>query len=371
MRRYPAAMATSLVLVPSTGLAQQPADTNADPIVVTAPSDRFDEVFIGLTTSIDVSEKKSEANASVSGYTASDNGDPSRIEQNALMWKVGIALPIGGTDDVIKDPTLDRLANGLKLSAGLTLMSSASSLENYSDDTYAKLGVRALAACDRRAGGDAEKKRECDEMRRLPIVSPSFIRKHLPMAMIAANRAAGIPFYTIGVKGSVAFKEYEAVDPVDLGTNEDFKTAYSTTLTGVFYPADGVSAIKAEVEYADALEELDETIICKTPIGDPAVDCKSGFSALPEREESLVLRGEYRRFFPVNGVATGVGIAPLVSFDALSNDLGVEVPVYAVLGGESPIAPGLKFGYTKDGSEPSDANEEFTVSLFLKTSFSF
>lgn len=371
MRHISTAIVTSLVLLPTTALAQQPANTNPDPIVVTAPSDRFDELFIGLTTSIDVSEKKSEANLSVSGYVAGDQGDQSRIEQSALIWKAGVEVPIGGTDDLVKDPTLDRLANGLKLSAGVTLMNSASSLQNYSEDTYAKVGVRALAACDRNAGSDVEKKRECDVMRRLPIVSPGFIRKHLPMAMLAANRAAGIPFYTIGIKGSVAFKEYEAINSVDLSTDDDIKTAYSAALTGVYYPVDGVSAIKIELEYADALEELDETIVCKAPLADPAVDCKSGFAALPEREESLVLRSEYRRFFPIDGIATGLGIAPLVSFDTINNDWGVELPIYAVLGGESPIAPGIKLGYTKDSNEASDEDEEFTVSLFLKTSFSF
>lgn len=335
-----------------------------------APSDRFDTAHSGISTSIDISEKKSEASASIAGWFAKNTvNDGTKFEQKAFVWKLGVDVPVGGSDDLFKDSTLDALSDGVKISGGITFAQYRNDLGNLTSPNYRKLLAEAQSVCEASAVGDADKTISCGEDARRG--SEDFVRAHLHNADLRLARALNTSFYTIGVKGSVGFDKYDYVSAGTLSEHKDSRSSYALALTGVYFPADAVSAWKLEAEYAKAYTSIDKQIVCKTIVVTPQADCTYASPTGPDSEESLTVRGEYRRFFPLADGKSGIGVAPMASVDTLSSNIGFELPVYYTIGRDAPVSPGIKLGYTKERDATGKSEEELTLSLFIKTSFGF
>ncbi|MDH2131336.1 hypothetical protein N5J77_09405 [Sphingobium yanoikuyae] len=332
-----------------------------------APSDRFDTITSNIATSLDVSEEKSEASASIGGSLAV-TGDAQTV-QDAVLWKLGVDVPIGGGDDLFKDSTLDALANSLKFTAGLSFSHYRNDPKKLESEAYSKLLQEAFEKCFKKASTSKTLQQEC--ALGLRTRSEDFIHIHLPDADLRLARALYSGFYTIGFKGSVGFKELDYVQPGSIDEKTAKRTEYSAALSAAYYPSDAVSTWRLEAEYAHAYETEDKAVVCKPVVTDPTNDCVYSAPGEPKQKDSLIGRFEYRRFFPVGTDNAGVGIAPTGSYDALSGDVGAELPVYFVIANESVISPGIKFAYTRDASKTASEDEEFTVSLFLKASFDY
>lgn len=358
MKRMIKAGLTGLVLsaMPAAALAQ------SDPSPPPAASQRSDDPLSGISLSLDVAEEESKGSVSIAGYfikpTLNEMSTPGR--RTAIGWKLGVEVPIGGSDDVLESATLDKLGDGTKLSGSITFMSYSTDPLRVDSGPFGDLMEHAKKRCEadaKRAGTDPS---ACKYIGN----SPDYIRKHDPSSVLAMNRVLYGGFWTAGLKGSVSLKRYSWVSAGTLDKNTASPSGYSATLYGVYYPSDAVSAWKMEAEYSSAPKQTDPEIICKAVIANPNTDCVSAPANAPTREDALVFRGEYRRFFPFGGGKGGIGVALTGSVDVLTGDYGIEVPVYLSIPGTSAIAPGLKFGY-------ASKDDEFGVSLFIKTSFSF
>ena len=352
-------LATSLVAavltLPDCAIAQ------TAPVQPPAASGRGDDPLSGISFSLDVSEEESKAGASIAGFftkpTPDDRTNPGR--RTSLGWKLGIDVPIGGTDDLLDRATLDKLGQGTKLSGAITFLSYKSDPAKLGSPEFIALMDRAAQVCRDKAKTDQERA-GCAYYG----PSPSFVLKHLPSGQLAMQRALFSGYWSGGLKGSASFKRYDWVSAGTLAKNNSKPTAYSAAAWVVYYPSDAVSAFKIEGEYASAPEQADEEIICKTVVVTPKDDCVKAAPSVPTREESLVVRGEYRRYFPFSSGKGGIGAALTGSVDTLSGDYGVELPIYLTLPQTTDVLPGIKFGY-------SSKKDDFTVSLFLKTSFGF
>ncbi|ATW03818.1 hypothetical protein [Sphingorhabdus sp. YGSMI21] len=326
-----------------------------------APSDRFDTITRGVSTSIDISEKEAKASASIGGVlTADRDTGGSDQKQDAFFWKLGLDAPVGGTTDLL-DPKLDVLDNQVSLTGSLTWKRFSSSLSDLTDPRFQAYVRAAIEACEE------QKKKDCEAHRRVP--ASVFVQDHLPEVHRRLSSAIYDPFYAVSVKGSVGVKEFDYILPGAFTDEDDTKISYSLAIAGVIYPSDTVSAWKLEAEYGNAFEAAEEGIVCRTVVTDPAEDCKSAAPSGPTSKETLVVRAEYRRFFMLSDVNKGIGIAPTGSVDFLSGDFGLEFPIFYKVGSKSPVLPGIKLGYTKDASKPNNKDEDFTVAFFIKTSF--
>lgn len=337
------------------------ASAQSTPTQPPAASGRGDDPLSGISFSLDVSEEESKSGASISGFFAKpipeERSNPGR--RTSLGWKLAIDVPIGGTDDLLDRATLDKLGQGTKLSGAITFLSYKSDPGKLGSPEFIALMDRAAQACRDKAESEQERT-GCAYYG----PSPSFVLKHLPSAQLAMQRALFSGYWSGGLKGSASFKRYDWVSAGTLAKNSSKPTGYSATAWAVYYPSDAVSAWKIETEYASAPEQMDEVIICKTVVVTPNLDCVKAAPSAPTRKDSLVVRGEYRRYFPFSSGKGGIGAALTGSLDTLSGDYGFELPVYFTLSQTTDVLPGIKLGY-------SSKKDDFTVSLFIKTSFGF
>ena len=340
-----------------------PVAANAQTVPTQPPaaSGRSDDPLSGVSFSLDVSEEESKAGVSIAGFftkpTPAERSSPG--QRTSIGWKLDIDVPIGGTDDLLDRATLDKLGQGTKLSGAITFLSYRSDPSRLRSPEFINLMDRAAQACHDKAESDPERA-VCAYVG----PSPSFVLKYIPSARLAMQRALFSGYWSGGLKGSASFKRYDWISAGSLAKNSSKPTGYSATAWLVYYPSDAASAFKLESEYSNAPEQADEEVICKTVVFTPKDDCVNGAPSAPTRKESLVVRGEYRRYFPFSNGKGGVGAALTGSFDTLNGDYGFELPVYLTLPNTTDVLPGIKFGY-------SSKKDDFTISLFLKTSFGF
>ena len=334
------------------------AQTMADP--PPAPSQRSDDPFQGISVSLDVAEKKSEASLSLAGYFKKpDLAEMSTLTtRNSLGWKVGVEVPIGGGDNILNEATLDKLGNGTKFSASITLLSYSVGPSRLGSPEFIKLMRSAKAACQ--SNPKTKESADCDYLG----PDPDYIIEHTPDRRLAMNRILYKGYWSGGLKGSISLKTYKWVSVGTLDENKSKPSGYSGTLWLAYYPSDAVSAIKLEGEYSSAPEQAGAEVACKTIVVTPKADCVFSPVSGPIRKDAFVLRGEYRRYFHFGGGKGGIGAALTGSVDTLSGDYGFEFPVYLALPQTQSILPGVKIGY-------SSKKDDVTVSLFLKTAFSF
>ncbi len=324
-------------------------------------SQRADDPFVGISYSVDVSDEDSEASVSVSGYFARPmpSGDGTAAARTDISWKVGVEIPVGGSDNVLDRATLDKLGDGTKLSASLNFLHFQNDPSRLGSPDFLELMRVAAEECRKNAKTEAE-------LTACTPVGPSesYILKHTLWARLAMNRALYSGYWSAGMKGAVSLKRYNWVDQGTLAENKASPSGYSATVWGVYYPSDAVSAWKLEGEYSSALDQADPEVICKTVIVTPKDDCVKAAPSGPVRKDALVIRGEYRRYVPFRSGKGGIGAAITGSVDTLTGDYGIELPVYLTIPGVEAVTPGVKVGY-------SSKEDDVTVALFIKTSFSF
>jgi hypothetical protein len=356
-----AAVIGSVCLLPTVVFGQA-ADQDRRP---TNSGFATDDPFRGASSSIEIStdEKKAKAEFGYAGYLAGRGSpSPSGGRRLDISWNVGLSLPIGGKSDIIDKGTLEKLGDGTKFSGGLTLLNATSSPDSIYEDSVTRLMIQA---CRAEAGNDPEKNKECDSWKSQRN-REGYLRDHAPWLGLQLNRALYGSFWTLEAEGAVSLARYKYVDVSTLEDRKQSINGYSATAIFAFYPRDAVSKFKVEAEYSSAGKSVDATIVCKTVVVSPADDCKFGAANSPERDNALVIRSGYARYFPFRTGDAGIGLELTGSKDLLSDDWAVQLPIYVTIPGISDVSPGMKASY---GSE--DGANDFTVNIFIKSTFSF
>ena len=338
-----------------------PAKAQVAPTPPPTASRSSDDFLKGITFSLDVSEGESKAGVALSGTFAKPSlaniSEPG--QRTSLSWKVGIEVPVGGSDDLLDRATLGKLSNGTKISASLDFLHYTSDPRRLGEQPFMALMADAADACRKAAKTDAEK---------VPCAyygpSPDFVLQYMPGARLKIHRALFAPYWKAGVKTSIAFNKIDWITPGAFTQNSSKPVGYSATVWVVQFEGNAVGAWKLEGEYSSGPKKADSQVVCRTVVVNPVNDCAFASPAAPVRKDALVARGEYRRFFPFANGKGGIGAAVTVSVDALSRDVGVEVPVFLTHPLIANIAPGLKLGYTTK-------EDDFTISFFIKTTFGY
>lgn len=353
---------TAAVLAVGTGVNAAAQTGPAVPASPPVASGRDDDPTQGVSFALDIADDEAKAQIAVSGYLTSPRSSPEPGQARTdWMWKLAVSTPVSGSEDnLLEQATLDKLGNGTKISGQISLLNYRFERDRLGSKAFLDLMDRAAAKCIENAKGDTAKVQSCKDA----FPAENFVLTHTPSARLAMNRSLYSGFFAAGLKGSVSFDRFDFVTPGTLAENTSKQTGYSATLWGTYYPSDGVSAWKVEAEYSDAAEGADEEIICKAVVVVPNDDCTKAAPVGPTRKEALVLRGEYRRYFPFGSGKGGIGASLTGSVDTLSGDYGFELPVYFTIPGVDAVAPGIKVGY-------ASKEKDWTVGLFIKTAFSF
>lgn len=110
------------------------------------------------------------------------------------------------------------------------------------------------------------------------------------------------------------------------------------------------SALTLRGRYQDSFKAVDAVTVCPPfPVGATSVQCTTGAFAIPKQSEKVLLGAEYRFW---GGSGKGLvgrwAVAPSITFDALSDDYEIDVPVFLVGNADGKLTGGIRFGYSND-----------------------
>lgn len=283
------------------------AEAAASPVA--APPGRLDGLLDGLGLELEINNDKPETTVSWGRKLRpcfSSTGLPgSDLTFRQISLTSALTLPIGGKDDLVDPQTLDKLSNGPSLSFGVSRFSYTS---------------RA-----------------------------------------AATGIESDPGLQFGAEATLGFNRFDHRAPTTLEELSDDKFQYGAKAFVAIYPNSLQEAFSVSLEYQSAWEAQDDTILCKPVIVTPADDCVSAAPGGPERTDGLLLGAEYRRAFDTGWSFGDLAVSPLVTYDLLNDEVGIELPVYLLVHGETKVLPGFKIGYSTE--------EDVTYGVFLKSSF--
>ncbi|HEX8573877.1 MAG TPA: hypothetical protein VF759_14125 [Allosphingosinicella sp.] len=167
-----------------------------------------------------------------------------------------------------------------------------------------------------------------------------------------------------GFEASVGFNDFEWIDPATFAPQKERRTGWSVTGHYNQYLRRTKTAIILSAAYQRAYEAAEEKLICPPVTTDPASQCKNARGAAPQRNENLLLTAGIRHQFMRDGTLLNLAVAPAVTYDAIDDVFGVELPVYFVPDKDGRLSGGVRFGYR------SDREDKFTVGVFFATTFS-
>lgn len=222
-------------------------------------------------------------------------------------WSASASAPFGGKDDLTDEATWDKLSDGLELSVGISWFT----FSNRDD------------------GG-------------------------VPRPTSA---------WQLGAEATVGFEEFEWRTPVTLAKHAEDRTPWSLKSYVNYYPSDMRTMVSFGLEHRRVYEGQEAEIVCRLVVVVATDDCAYASPGGPSVEEGVVASFEWRRTFDLPWAFADLAISPKFSYDADDGERGIELPVYLVPLGKSPVLPGLKVGWSSE-------DEEWTFGLFLKSSFS-
>lgn len=265
----------------------------------------------------------------------------------ANRFSLTVATPLHGADDQMP-ASLDALANGTRA----TLSWGYFDLKVGRPDQIAmRLRQRAMRICRVREPGEVRCRNSAYAMNK-------YDKKNADME----QRHSGPGATDFGIDATVGFNDFEWIDTASLLPQKARRTDWSVAGHIAHYLAGSHTALTASVSYQRAFEAAGETEIC-SPI-DPAAPCVTASPSAPVRNENFLLSAGLRhRFLLADGKLANLAVAPLVTYDAIDDVFGVDVPVYFVPDAKGGLTGGIRFGYR------SDREDKFSIGVFAGVAF--
>jgi hypothetical protein len=167
-----------------------------------------------------------------------------------------------------------------------------------------------------------------------------------------------------GFEASVGVDDFEWLDPANFATQEDRKTSWSASGHYAKYLVRTPTAFTLSTAYQKGYEAAEEELLCPPNTTDLGTQCKTARGAAPTRNENLLISAGMRhRFMAQDGTLLGFAVAPMVTYDAIDDVFGVDVPLYLIPNKDGDLTGGVRFGYR------SDRDDKFSVSVFFGAAF--
>jgi hypothetical protein len=356
-------LAVALLLAPCAATAQE-----------AGPTDRFGGIS---AQQIEVTAGTGDDSASIglqlSGERKLRDGKANTVTAYFEQFSMIVSTPFDGKNDAAPT-TLDGLANGTKLTLRWGQFGGSARLDIAADAE--RIFEEAQAICRGKAGDhfirssadlgpnpDPEQRTAVEKARDDEIKecnnpengSESLIVTHLS-GKLGAYHEAQLPgdSFDWGFETAVGYKKFDYVDPTTLAAHDARKAQFSAKGYYTRYLRGSSTAISASVGYERAYKAADEEILCPAGIGTTPVTCTSASPAAPTLDEGvLVALGLRHRFRRGDGTIAPIAIAPQVTWDALDNVVGVDVPLYFLSDGDSGLKGGVRVGWRSDTKKVS------------------
>lgn len=317
------------------------ADTQPVPPEEDVPADRF-----GFTESeqLQISSGMDDGNLT---FRAALPTSPSMAHRFSLT----AATPINGDGDAMP-ASLDALANGSRLTLSWG---------------YFRLRPRVANAETRRMVAEARDIcREATNNSPQCDISSEVIYNYDRRNWLRYLRMMTAGVTDVGLDATVGINDFEWVDPISFAPRKDRRTDWSIAAHATHFFRGQQVALTGSVSYQRAWEAVDEQQLCPPNVVDPATQCITARGAGPSRNENLLLSAGLRyRILRPDGTLGPLAIAPIVTYDAIDDIWGVDVPIYFVPGDNGDLTGGLRVSYR------SDRDDEYAISAFVGTTFNF
>lgn len=163
--------------------------------------------------------------------------------------------------------------------------------------------------------------------------------------------------FSYGFEASLGYNEFSYFDAATPAATNPLGFA-KTDLSRVGWEVGGYasvfplpqSALTVRGRYQDSFKATDTVTVCPPfPAGATSVQCTTGAFAIPKQTEKLLLAAEFRVW---GGGGKGFigrwAVAPSITFDALTDDYEVDVPVFLVGNADGELTGGVRLGYSND-----------------------
>jgi len=201
------------------------------------------------------------------------------------------------------------------------------------------------------------------------IVGDEFVRSWLGPTVQSEYLKLAFPAslsWAYGLEGSVGYNKFSYLDIATGAKGEVDKVPWGAKAFVSVLPASNISSWTAGLEYQRTWKEQDLSALCPAAAPTPTI-CPTGPGGAPTRTSKLLASLEYRQLIPLSdkGFLPSLGLSAMLTYDAESDDVGVDVPIYLVPNDKGQMIGGLRFGYTN-----TSKGSDFTAGVFVGTSFS-
>lgn len=322
----------ALCIVPATAQEAGPADRSGKAV-----------------TRAELTAGASDSTASLTLVLSEQSVEPRRdragevVKWSASQLSLTVSTPFDGENDAMP-ATLDGLASGTKATLRWAQFRGASRVKL--SRIAAQIVEEAHAECVKKAQQtEADPQGWC---RRIP--HEDLIRTHLPTRYneyVNAQVPGGALDW--GIEGSIGYKRFDYIDPVALTVHDTGKVQGAAKLFFAYYPRPVATAITGSIAYQRGYEAADAVTLCPAPVGPGPVTCVNGSPRAPELSDGLLISlGLKHRFFGRHGAPLALAAAPLVTYDALDEVWGVDVPIYFFRDDKAGLSGGVRGGWRSD-----------------------
>jgi hypothetical protein len=166
---------------------------------------------------------------------------------------------------------------------------------------------------------------------------------------------------SFGFHAGIGFDKFAFYDATTLDKNKTSKWSFSAGGALTVFPI-ARSSLTLDGSYEHAFEASDSKTACPPATG-AVVKCVSGALAPPDGSSKLIASLQFNTFLPISktGLLKKVGLAPKFEYDALSDDIAFDLPVYFVPDDKGNLTGGVHIGYT--------TKDKTIVGVFFGSSF--
>lgn len=171
------------------------------------------------------------------------------------------------------------------------------------------------------------------------------------------------PLLNFGLNGSISYDEFTYFDPATAMLQEDQeRIGFQAGVSGSLIFPDDRFSLTASAAFQRNYEASSNRAVCPLEAEDDEtfIDCPLRRFGEPSRDDSLLLRGEWRY-----RIGRSVAISPHVVFDALDDEVRLELPIYFIPDDDSNLTGGIRVGYD------SEEDDEVILGVFVSTPFEF
>lgn len=271
---------------------------------------------------------------------------------------IGAQAPLAKDVDTTNLATLDGLADSFAIKIGFSQFRVAL---RDPGPAMAALEAKALKAC--RADIRVSDKVACDlDANRNPLLQTYLSREEYD-AYLGGGFPGGASL-AFGLAGRLGCRKFDYLEVPATAKGSVGRVPWSVGGYLTLLPGAVAASLTTAVEFQRLYKAAATQSLCSLTPGAVTVECVSGAGGRPSRKDGLLLSLEGRRQFATGSlILPSVGVAPQVTYDALQDRVGLDLPIYLVSDDKGGLLGGVRVGWTSgDGG--------FVAGVFVGSLFS-